>query len=97
MPWFNDVAVDPLDPEVLCAATPWGVYRLDTRQVGTSIAEASPTLPGRFASNRTIPTLQPADHHRVPAPAGRARAAHPVQRRRSGGAPAGGPGAGSRA
>jgi len=27
-PWFSDVAVDPKQPGVLYAATPWGVYRL---------------------------------------------------------------------
>ncbi|MFA6107141.1 MAG: FlgD immunoglobulin-like domain containing protein [Candidatus Latescibacterota bacterium] len=45
-PWFSDVAVDPLDPEVIYAATPWGVYRLDTRQVGTAVTAADPVLPG---------------------------------------------------
>lgn len=54
-PWFSDVAVDPLDPEVIYTATPWGVYRLDTRQVGTAVTAASSGLPGTPALAQNYP------------------------------------------
>jgi photosystem II stability/assembly factor-like uncharacterized protein len=55
VPWFNDVAVDPLDPEVIYAATPWGVYRLDTRRVDTVIEQAIPALSRTFALEQNCP------------------------------------------
>jgi hypothetical protein len=48
VPWFNDVAVDPLAPHRLYAATPWGLYRLDTSRETTAVEEAG-AVPQRFA------------------------------------------------
>jgi photosystem II stability/assembly factor-like uncharacterized protein len=42
-PWFNDVAVDPLEPAALYAATPWGLYQLN-RERPTAVT-AQPPLP----------------------------------------------------
>ncbi len=47
-PWFNDMAINPLDPEVIYAATTWGVYRLDTRTVVTAV-EGGRATPETFA------------------------------------------------
>ena len=53
-PWFNDVAIDPLDPEVIYAATPWGVFRLDTRLVITAVVSEQ-TEPVLFALHPNYP------------------------------------------
>ncbi|MBI2502319.1 MAG: immune inhibitor A [Candidatus Latescibacteria bacterium] len=54
VPWFNDVAVDPLVPRLLYAATPWGVYRLDTGREITAVEEAG-TVPQRFSLEPNYP------------------------------------------
>jgi hypothetical protein len=48
VPWFNDVAVDPLAPHLLYAATPWGLYRLDTGK-GVTAVEETGVVPQHFA------------------------------------------------
>jgi hypothetical protein len=48
VPWFNDVAVDPLAPHLLYAATPWGLYRLETSREITAVEETG-AVPQRFA------------------------------------------------
>ena len=65
MPWFNDVAIDPIESDLLYAATPWGVYVLDTDGVSTAIEEereVTPTItrlmhnyPNPFNSATVIP------------------------------------------
>jgi photosystem II stability/assembly factor-like uncharacterized protein len=54
MPWFNDVAVDPLAPYLVYAATPWGLYRLDTSGEITAVEEAT-SVPQRFALQQNYP------------------------------------------
>ena len=36
-PWFEDVACDPLHPDVVYAATPWGVYQSRFTETGTAV------------------------------------------------------------
>jgi photosystem II stability/assembly factor-like uncharacterized protein len=54
MPWFNDAAVDPTQPQMIYAATPWGVYRLDTSMPVTAVEEHSVT-PLRFSLSPAYP------------------------------------------
>ncbi|MFA6109883.1 MAG: FlgD immunoglobulin-like domain containing protein [Candidatus Latescibacterota bacterium] len=53
-PWFNDVAVDPADPDVLFAATPWGVFRLARHQV-TAVREEGRPLPAAILLRQNYP------------------------------------------
>ena len=52
-PWFNDVAVSPVDPEALFVATSWGIYRLDGR--ATAVAQESPAVPHEFSLDQNYP------------------------------------------
>lgn len=54
-PWFNDVAVDPLQPQFLYAATPWGLYRSDRSTPRTHIEEEQQNLPNAFALAQNYP------------------------------------------
>ncbi len=55
-PWFNDVAVDPANPELLYVATPWGVYRSSTTYDETSVAdETQGTRPEEFQLYQNYP------------------------------------------
>ena len=47
--------MDPAAPWLLYVATTLGLYRLDTRQEGTAVTEARPTLPGTFALEQNYP------------------------------------------
>ena len=53
--WINDLAVDPLDPEWLYAATPRGVYRWHSAGKGTAVAEQRDAVPGSFALSPNYP------------------------------------------
>ena len=53
-PWFNDVAVDPFDPDVVYAVTPWGMYRLE-RNEGSTIVEGQQVLPAAFSLQQNYP------------------------------------------
>ena len=53
-PWFNDVAVDPSDPDGVYAATPWGMYRLE-RNEGSTIVEGQQVLPAAFSLQLNYP------------------------------------------
>ena len=53
-PWFNDVAVSPVDPNALFVATAWGIYRLDGRETAImSRSSRMPALPGHRTSTRS--------------------------------------------
>ena len=52
-PWFNDVAVSPVDPDALFVATSWGVYRLDGRE--TALTQAPVTVPPEFGLAQNYP------------------------------------------
>jgi hypothetical protein len=54
VPRFNDVGVDPLAPHLLYAATPRGLYRLDTSSVITAVEQAGP-VPQHFALHQNYP------------------------------------------
>jgi hypothetical protein len=54
VPWFYDVAVDPLAPHLLYAATPWGLFRLDTSKALTAVEEAG-AMPQHFALPQNYP------------------------------------------
>jgi len=55
-PWFNDVAVDPSNPEILYVATPWGVYRTSTTNHATWVAyETQGTRPEEFQLYQNYP------------------------------------------
>jgi len=55
-PWFNDVAVDPSNPEILYVATPWGMYRTSTTNHATSVAyETQGTKPQEFQLYQNYP------------------------------------------
>lgn len=53
-PCFYDVVVDPLQPQFLYAATPWGLYRSNRATPRTSIEEEH-TLPTAFALAQNYP------------------------------------------
>ena len=53
-PWFNDVLVNPQDPAVVLAATPWGLYR--TRRVfDTHVSSESAAQPRGLALAQNYP------------------------------------------
>ena len=52
-PWFNDVAVSPVDPDALFVATSWGVYRLDGRE--TAVAQEPVAVPREFKLEQNHP------------------------------------------
>jgi len=73
-PWFEDAAWDPLKPNELYAATPWGVYRLRPPEPVTAVspAETRPTgaalsqnYPNPLNSETVIPFTLPSDSHVV--------------------------------
>jgi photosystem II stability/assembly factor-like uncharacterized protein len=53
--WFNDVAVDPTDPSLVYAATPWGVYRWDKDAPITAVEEEHRAAPSAFALHQNYP------------------------------------------
>ena len=54
-PWINDVAVDPFDPAMVYAATPWGVYRWNSWQLGTVIDERYSVRPTAVSLEQNYP------------------------------------------
>ena len=53
-PWFNDVAVDPFEPTLIYAATPWGIYRLDEATT-TAVTLADHNLTATFHLGQNSP------------------------------------------
>ncbi|MBI4233845.1 MAG: T9SS type A sorting domain-containing protein [Chloroflexi bacterium] len=54
-PWFYDAAVDPGDGEMVYAATPWGVYRLNRTAQITAVEEEEEVRPQRFSLSPNYP------------------------------------------
>jgi M6 family metalloprotease-like protein len=55
VPFWNDVAVDPLDPDVVLAATNWGVLRLKSGEESTAVGGRSRNEPTLFSLARNYP------------------------------------------
>jgi len=53
-PWFEDVAADPLRPDVVYTSTPWGAYRLDLSEARTAVAPDA-SRPGRTTLEQNYP------------------------------------------
>ncbi len=54
LPYFNDVAVDPIQPQFLYAATPLGLYRMERQSTRTAVEGTRP-LPANFALAQNYP------------------------------------------
>jgi len=55
VPYFFDAVIDPGDPSLLYAATPWGVYRLHRPDPGTAVAVESDRLPTGLCLSQNYP------------------------------------------
>ncbi|MBT7596800.1 MAG: T9SS type A sorting domain-containing protein, partial [Gemmatimonadetes bacterium] len=54
--WFNDVAVDRSNPDILYAATPWGLYRTSTERAATWVEEETQgTVPTQVELSQNYP------------------------------------------
>jgi len=54
VPLFYDVAIDPVAPSKLYAATPWGIYELQ-REISTAIEEESKVQPQALTLDQNYP------------------------------------------
>ncbi len=55
LPWFNDVAVSPTNPEVLFVATTWGLFKLESGSKTSLVEEAAYVAPESFGLDQNFP------------------------------------------
>jgi len=55
VPYFYDAALDPTDPSLLYAATPWGVYRRYRPGSGTAVVAGTNRLPAVIQLSQNYP------------------------------------------